>query len=68
MKAPKIYRLPLQAIGTHETLVIVVDGTPQSVNTWNYTQNENGDKTFYLEGITDWQLTLTAGSFVSVIR
>ena len=68
MREPKIYRLPLDRLGAHETIVLVVDGVPQSVNTWNFKQHEDGARTFFLEGVTDWQLHIPAGSFVSVIR
>jgi hypothetical protein len=60
--------LLLTSIGTHETLVIVVDGIPQSVKTWNYSEDATGNRTFYLEGITSWQLRITAGSTVACIR
>lgn len=66
--APKIFSLPMERAGTHETFVLVIDGVPQSVNSWNYTENEHGDRTFYLEGITEWQLTFKKGSTIQVIR
>lgn len=68
MRQPKIYNLPLSHIGTHETLVIVVDGLPQSVNVWNYTEDAEGNKTFYVEGVTNWQLYFKAGTMVPAIR
>ena len=68
MRQPKIYNIPLSNTGSHETFVIVVDGTPQSVNSWNFIEDEKGNRTFYLEGITTWQLTVAAGTTVQVIR
>jgi hypothetical protein len=67
-RAPKIYSVPLNHTGTHETIVLVVDGVPQSVNTWNFTEDAEGNRTFYLDGITTWQLHIKAGSMVQVIR
>lgn len=66
--SPRIYSLPLVNTGTHETFVIVVDGTPQSVNSWNYIEDDKGNRTFYLEGITTWQLHFRADAIVQVIR
>ncbi len=68
MRQPKIYSLPLVNTGTHETFVIVVDGIPQSVNSWNFTEDEQGNRTFFIEGVTAWQLHFKAGSTVQVIR
>ena len=68
MRQPRIFQLPLSAVGTHETIVVVVDDIPQSINTWNFTEDAKGARTFYLEGITTWQLTIQPGSMVSVIR
>lgn len=68
MQDPKIMRIPAKNVGTHETIVIVVDGVPQSVNTWNYTEDAGGNRVYYITGITDWQLHIRADSMVSVIR
>lgn len=68
MQAPRIYSIPLEDTGTHETFVIVVDGVPQSVNSWNYSEDKGRNRTFYLEGITSWQLHFRAGATVQVIR
>ena len=68
MKQPKIYNIPLSNTGSHETFVIVVDGIPQSVDSWNFTEDEKGNRTFYLKGITTWQLTIAADTIVQVIR
>lgn len=67
-RQPKIYSLPLENTGSHETFVVVIDGVPQSVNSWNFTKDEEGNRTFFLEGITTWQLHFRAGSIVQVIR
>lgn len=64
----KIYSIPLDRTGTHETFVIVVDGIPQSVETWNFTETANGDRTFYINGVTTWQLYFRADTIVQVIR
>ena len=58
----------MEYMGTHETIVVVIDGIAQSVNSWNYTIGQNGERTFYIEGVTEWQLTFTPGTMVSVIR
>lgn len=68
MTEPKICSIPLRNTGTHETIVLVVDGVAKSVRTWNFIEAENGDRTFSLEGITDWQLHIKADSKVQVIR
>lgn len=68
MRQPKVYNLPLDHLGTHETIVVVVDGVPQSVDTWNYTKDAEGNKTFFIEGVTTWQLHFKAGTLVPVIR
>ncbi len=68
MTAPKIYTVPLANTGTHETIVVVVDGIPQSVNTWNFTEDEKGGRTFFVEGITTWQIHIKANTLVQVIR
>lgn len=64
----KIYTIPLDHTGTHETFVIVIDGVPQSVDSWNYTEDEKGNRTFHLTGITAWQLHFKEGVTVQVIR
>ena len=68
IRQPKIYSIPLVNTGGHETFVIVVDGIPQSVNSWNFTEDEKGNRTFYIEGVTTWQLTFAANTTVQVIR
>lgn len=68
IRMPKIYSIPLSHTGTHETIVVVIDGAPQSVNTWNYTVDERGGRTFFIEGVTTWQLHFPADATVQVIR
>lgn len=68
MALPKIYSIPLSHTGSHETIVLVIDGIPQSVQTWNFTEDENGSRTFFVEGITTWQIHIKANTLVQVIR
>lgn len=67
-QGPKIYTIPLASAGTHETFVLVVNGIAVTVNSWNFSQDEHGNRVFYLEGITEWQLHFAAGYMVQVIR
>lgn len=68
MRTPKIYSIPLNHTGGHETFVIVIDGIPQSINTWNFIEDEKGNRTFCIEGVTNWHLHFKAGAQVQVIR
>lgn len=68
MEQPRIYSIPLANTGSHETFVVVIDGLPQSVNSWNFVQDSIGNRTFFISGITNWQLHFLAGSIVQVIR
>ena len=67
-RKPKIYSIPLAYTGSRETFVVVIDGTPQSIDTWNFTEDEKGNRTFYIDGTTVLQLYFQAGTTVQVIR
>ena len=67
-REPKIYSIPLSSTGSHETIVIVVDGVPQSVDTWNFVEDEHGGRTFFITGVTSWQLHFRSDAMVQVIR
>lgn len=66
-RLPRIYNIPLENTGTHETFVIVINGIPQSVDTWNFIQDEKGNRTFFVFKNT-FSLHFNAGSMVQVIR
>lgn len=68
MRTPKILSIPVENCGSHETIVLMVDNIPQSVETWNVIRDEKGNHTFYLTGVTTWQLFIHAGTMVQVIR
>lgn len=63
-----IYSIQLANTGTHETFVIMMDGVPHSVRSWNYIEDDKGNRVFNLENNTTWQLGFRAGSTVQVIR
>ena len=68
-KPPQIYHLPLQRLGTHETVVVMNGGGPPcSVRTSNYTEDEEGNRTFYVEGHPEVELRIPANAIVAVIR
>ena len=67
MRTPKIYRLPLSRLGTHETIVVVIDGEAHSFDTWNYSESESGNRTFMTDNVKV-QLFFPVDSVVSVIR
>ena len=67
MRAPTIYNLNLSYLGTHETIVVQLGGSIQSVNTWNYTTDEQGNRTFMTDNPTV-QLFFPKDAIVPVIR
>lgn len=67
MRTPKIYRLPLNYLGTHETIVVIVDNQPVSFNTWNFVKDDMGNRTFFTDN-PNVQLFFPSDSVVSVIR
>lgn len=66
-RLPRIYSIPLENTGTHETFVIVINQIPQSVDTFNFVQDEKGNRTFFVSEGT-FSLHFRAGSRVQVIR
>lgn len=66
-RLPRIYNIPLENTGTDETFVIVINEIPQSVYTWNFIQDEKGNRTFFVFKST-FSLHFKAGSMVQVIR
>lgn len=68
MNTPRIINIPLKNLGTHETIVVSINDTIQSVNAWNFVEDDKGGRTFFIEGVTGWQIHFMADAVVPVIR
>lgn len=66
-RAPKIYNLPLSSLGTHETVVMIHDGVVLSHETWNFTEDDQKNRT-YMTNNVNVQLFFPSSSIVAVIR
>ena len=67
MNVPKIHNLHISYLGTHETIVILINNSIHSVNTWNYTKDDQGNYTFFTDNPC-LQLHFNSNAVVPVIR
>lgn len=67
MNAPQIYNLPVSSLGSHETIVVTINGVIQSVQTWNSVKNSNRQITFFTNN-PQVQIVFQEDDVVPVIR
>lgn len=67
MRTPQIYTIPADRLGVNETVVLIINGTPVSLDLLTFTEDGKGSRTWFtrVPGLT---FTRHNSELVSVIR